>query len=1248
MKRLSLALFGVCCCCRILTAQTVKPRRAANLFSGSLVSAPLTGNRVFCAVDNLGGLCGDVGTVFAGGFWPSGTADQYIFRSGLQVAGVIPAGAGGGKPAFGWAGDTIGAYFMDGRGDQQHAESLTPIFNSRDTADLRQWPAAAVVRDSAIFHPLLLGRDFISEQDLWTRYWDGNPRLLAGRTHPMGILVDQRALAFATTEDNQDIVYFVFTIYNVTARSASVYANPGIAPELRDDIAALGARFQDSSEARLGVSIPDGGYRMDSVYVALYMDADLGDAGSNYSNVVLPFNLGLAYKSDFLEPTWAFPADLFGQPLTKAPGFVGVKPLRSAGLAQFSNVTGSPVGHADPVGVGQLWRWLSGNISAAYGDSPCQVPATQLHYCYLTQSPADTRFYISTGPFSLDPGQATTVVIAYLFAAPTPAVTPYIGGDLKPGIPAPGDSIAADTARIRVLERAAGWVTQGDSNSDGAIEADEVTTVPRSLLDKARVAQAVADHKFLLPSAPEPPSFYLLPGDNQVTVVWQKSATEVAGDPYFALADDPASALYDPNYRRFDVEGYRIYRGRDPRALELVAQFDYAGTSIVDHSGAFVYPGECAPELGVTADCPDLSGGDTLDLGGDLVQAPLGGRILLDGKVFLQRVDTAVTGGNSGFPRLTNTGVDFAFVDQGARNSFGYYYAVTAFDVNSIRSGRSSLESPRYVKTVTPRRPAPNTRSALLVQGVYGGDGTPLDPAQPYPAIDTATGALAGVLPATNGLALDLLSPVLEALPAGEVAARIDSISAGFGAGIGTPPSAYVTFSAPGYTLRSVFTLNEPVFNATSLGTFLTEFPLVPFDSAAARRFAFSLDTGSRMPARFTLLVNPTARTSSGSAVASGRFGLFNLATQYLAHSRWFDEGGAEPPDPTIVGLPDPAHNSGKLTGVGRIWAPQAYRDRGTGQPATPISTSFRGYSYAQVAWYPADFVVTWNADSSVTVRDSTHRTTLPWGPNGGTGYGFVNVRAYLTAGLSGADLGDTTGTPAVGAVGYHHLYALKPLCGPEWKNITCVALERTAQYEPLDFDHDGTADASGIAIVINGEAFLMEMSQVPAAGTKWHLRAVAGTFTATCTPALAVVMSDCSAYTFTGPGYRPAYAPGVTYKITVQRAYTVDTLRGGDLSRVHTVPDPYYVADALETGPTDKVLRFVNVPSRAIIRVYSASGVLVRALAYDDPSGGGEVTWDLRSRTGRFVASGVYFYHIETADHRRKIGRFTIVTYRP
>jgi hypothetical protein len=108
-------------------------------------------------------------------------------------------------------------------------------------------------------------------------------------------------------------------------------------------------------------------------------------------------------------------------------------------------------------------------------------------------------------------------------------------------------------------------------------------------------------------------------------------------------------------------------------------------------------------------------------------------------------------------------------------------------------------------------------------------------------------------------------------------------------------------------------------------------------------------------------------------------------------------------------------------------------------------------------------------------------------------------------------------------------------------------------------------------------------------------------------------------------------------------------------LSRVHTVPDPYYVTSSYEASTTDKIIRFVNLPTQAIIRIYSSSGVLVRVLEHnstqragDDETVstlGGEETWDVRNRNNQVVASGVYFFHIEAGDARR-VGRFTVVNF--
>src|SRR5205823_12362092 len=118
-------------------------------------------------------------------------------------------------------------------------------------------------------------------------------------------------------------------------------------------------------------------------------------------------------------------------------------------------------------------------------------------YCFLGQIQGDARFIQASGPLSLPPGEARSIVVAYINAAPVnvPGFAKGATVDVKPGTAGvgltalPGDS-------IRFIDKIAGWVSSNDTSGDGKISQTEVTTGPRSLLDKALVAQAVVDNKF--------------------------------------------------------------------------------------------------------------------------------------------------------------------------------------------------------------------------------------------------------------------------------------------------------------------------------------------------------------------------------------------------------------------------------------------------------------------------------------------------------------------------------------------------------------------------------------------------------------------------------------------------------------------------------------------------------------------------------------------------------------------------------
>jgi hypothetical protein len=137
----------------------------------------------------------------------------------------------------------------------------------------------------------------------------------------------------------------------------------------------------------------------------------------------------------------------------------------------------------------------------------------------------------------------------------------------------------------------------------------------------------------------------------------------------------------------------------------------------------------------------------------------------------------------------------------------------------------------------------------------------------------------------------------------------------------------------------------------------------------------------------------------------------------------------------------------------------------------------------------------------------------------------------------------------------------------------------------------------------------------------------------------------DYGDYSFTPQSRQPLTASGVQLRVSYSVTNQLEATTNRDLSNVHTVPDPYYVTNEYEQTTDTKIIKFVNLPQEAVIRIYSASGVLVRVIEHQSDVFGGEATWNVRNRNNQVVASGVYFFHIESGE-ARKVGRFTVVNF--
>jgi hypothetical protein len=209
-----------------------------------------------------------------------------------------------------------------------------------------------------------------------------------------------------------------------------------------------------------------------------------------------------------------------------------------------------------------------------------------------------------------------------------------------------------------------------------------------------------------------------------------------------------------------------------------------------------------------------------------------------------------------------------------------------------------------------------------------------------------------------------------------------------------------------------------------------------------------------------------------------------------------------------------------------------------------------------------------------------------------------------------------------------------------------------TVAFGPVASGNDGASDATvaarpnpGFGMYLAGHFFIFEMA-APAtlpSSTVWTMRSYVG---AIAGGGGAVGQAgNLGAYSFTAiPS--PLTAVGASLKAAYSVTNGVRQSTRADLDAVHTVPDPYYVTNAFEVGPSGKVIKFVNLPFQAIIRIYSTSGVLVRVLEHNSSQLGGMESWDVRNRNNQVVASGVYFYHIEAPSGARRVGRMTIVNF--
>jgi hypothetical protein len=489
---------------------------------------PLTNYAVFGQFIDLGS---------AGGEWPKGSNEFYIFGAGIWVGGTVNDPT---LQTFGFSNsgttrdETMWNTITDPRvavgynpsGGAEEMAGLTDIFitghpEDYDTPDYWPLPEIVGIQDSYC--------EF-DDQDL--ERWDTGSNSNAGdgvdiARYGLGVKVIQKTHSW-NYENNKTIHFFIFDIVNVREDKApirncflSIMCDPDVGPTANDDLVG----FDHSRNL---------GYCYDS---------DFAEQGFGRRPGFL------AYK--FLEsPIATYDVDLNGDDQISDDSIdvnndgvlVGdVMKGQSLGLTSFKV---SNLQSGDPDIESEKYIIMAGHNYPDVGDqryAPWDLGTGT--------TPVDQRFFQNTGPFLLVPVGETIVDTVWAWDPD--------GDSLKI---ASIETVEGDTVRVVVA----------------VMMAPDEEQLPQI----ADIAQSIYDIGFVLPRPPDRPQVTAVPDDKKVYLSWDNTA-ELSQDPYYKFTSDPTSPLYDPSFVEMDFEGYQVYRSTSnlPGSFELLASWDQTSST---------------------------------------------------------------------------------------------------------------------------------------------------------------------------------------------------------------------------------------------------------------------------------------------------------------------------------------------------------------------------------------------------------------------------------------------------------------------------------------------------------------------------------------------------------------------------------------------------------------------------------------------------------------------------------------------
>ena len=354
-----------------LGTQGTRPPKVNVVDTGTRIEA----NRIAMFVTNIGSFAFDLGAGNSGLEFPKGTGNTAVFAAGLwlgaQVGGSTRVTVAEYSQEF-VPGPMAGGTFLPDS-PQYRVYRVT----REDTTGWADWVAnaaplgAPVVDVGGVLQPGIIG-----DETLWAVFNDADPGAHsndAGASPPLGVEVQLTAFAFNRTGALGNTVFLKYIIINK------------------------------------GVNT------LDSMYASIWSDPDLGGAADDLVGVDTTLSLGYTYNATNNDNLYGSTPPAVGFDFFKGPVVAG----DTLGLASFNKY----VNGTDPNDREQSYNYMKG--LEANGDpviNPTTGEVTTFFHSgdpvartgWLDTNPADRRLMLSTGPFTMVPGDSQEIVAAVI------------------------------------------------------------------------------------------------------------------------------------------------------------------------------------------------------------------------------------------------------------------------------------------------------------------------------------------------------------------------------------------------------------------------------------------------------------------------------------------------------------------------------------------------------------------------------------------------------------------------------------------------------------------------------------------------------------------------------------------------------------------------------------------------------------------------------------------------------------------